>query len=62
MPGFKGFSTKYSPFFDSRMAVAAGQHYGIVGNGRLFVLGLTDRGIVQEKAYVYLPRDRSYVS
>lgn len=48
-PGFKGFSIKYSPFFDSRIAVAAGQNYGLVGNGRLYVLGLTSNGIVAEK-------------
>jgi len=48
-PGFKGFSTKYSPFFDSRIAVAAGQNFGLVGNGRLFILGLTANGVVVEK-------------
>lgn len=48
-PGFKGFNTKYSPFFDSRLAVAAGQNYGLVGNGRLYILGLTAQGIVAEK-------------
>jgi len=48
-PGFKGFSTKYSPFFDSRIAVATGQNFGLVGNGRLFILGFTANGIVAEK-------------
>lgn len=50
-PGFKGFSTKYSPFFDSRMAVATGQHFGIVGNGRLYILGLTANGIQAEQTF-----------
>ena len=53
-PGFKGFSTKYSPFFDSRIAVATGQNFGLVGNGRLFILGLTANGIVADKWFVVL--------
>ena len=48
-PGFKGFNTKYSPYFDSRLAVATGQNYGLVGNGRLYILALTSQGIVAEK-------------
>ncbi|KAI9727250.1 MAG: peroxisomal targeting signal 2 receptor [Chrysothrix sp. TS-e1954] len=50
-PGFKGFGVKYSPYFDNRIAVATGQNYGIVGNGRLFILALTSRGIQVEKTY-----------
>ncbi|KAK4695441.1 peroxin-7, partial [Lecanoromycetidae sp. Uapishka_2] len=46
--GFNGYAVKYSPFFDSRIAVAASQHYGLVGNGRLYILGLTPKGIVAE--------------
>lgn len=47
--GFNGYSVKYSPFFDSRIAVAASANFGLVGNGRLYVLGLTERGIVADK-------------
>jgi peroxin-7 len=47
--GFNGYAVKYSPFFDSRLAVAASANFGLVGNGRLYVLGLTDAGIVAEK-------------
>ncbi|CAD6570952.1 MAG: peroxisomal targeting signal 2 receptor [Alectoria sarmentosa] len=47
--GFNGYAVKYSPFFDSRIAVASSQHFGLVGNGRLYVLGLTPKGIVAEK-------------
>jgi len=48
--GYQGFSVKYSPFFDSRLAVAASANFGLVGNGRLYVLGLTPGGgIVAEK-------------
>jgi len=47
--GFNGYSVKYSPFFDSRIAVAASANFGLVGNGRLYILGLTPNGIVVEK-------------
>lgn len=48
-PGFQGYSTKYSPFIDSRLAVVAAANFGLVGNGRLYVLRLTSTGIVAEK-------------
>ncbi|KAF2402422.1 WD40 repeat-like protein [Trichodelitschia bisporula] len=47
--GFNGYSIKYSPFFDSRIAVASSANFGLVGNGRLYILGLTANGIVTEK-------------
>ncbi|KAL9583049.1 MAG: hypothetical protein Q9212_002929 [Teloschistes hypoglaucus] len=47
--GFKGHAVKYSPFFDSRIAVASAANFGLVGNGRLYILGLTPEGIVAEK-------------
>ncbi|KAI9692807.1 MAG: peroxisomal targeting signal 2 receptor [Bogoriella megaspora] len=49
--GFNGYSVKYSPFFDSRIAVAASANFGLVGNGRLLILGLTPNGIVTEKLF-----------
>ena len=50
--GFNGYAVKYSPFFDSRIAVAASQHFGLVGNGRLYALDLTPKGIVAQKWYL----------
>jgi hypothetical protein len=50
--GYNGYSVKYSPFFDSRIAVAASANFGLVGNGRLYILGLTANGIVAEKWFV----------
>lgn len=47
--GYNGYSVKYSPFFDSRIAVATSANFGLVGNGRLYILGLTANGIVAEK-------------
>ena len=49
--GFNGYAVKYSPFFDSRIAVAASANFGLVGNGRLYILGLTANGIRPEKWY-----------
>ncbi|KAF1356294.1 WD40-repeat-containing domain protein [Delphinella strobiligena] len=49
--GFNGYAVKYSPFFDSRLCVAAGANFGLVGNGRLFILNLTASGIVCEKFF-----------
>ncbi|KAJ5925950.1 hypothetical protein N7454_007460 [Penicillium verhagenii] len=43
--GFNGTAVKYSPFFDSRLAVASSANYGLVGNGRLWILELTADGI-----------------
>jgi peroxin-7 len=51
--GYNGYAVKYSPFFDSRICVAASANYGIVGNGRVYVLQLTPNGIRAEKQYVY---------
>lgn len=47
--GYNGYGVKYSPFHDNRIAVAASANYGLVGNGRLYVLRLTAQGIVIEK-------------
>lgn len=53
--GYNGYAVKYSPFFDSRLCVAASANYGIVGNGRVYVLQLTPQGIRAEKQYVHIP-------
>ncbi|KAI9893959.1 MAG: peroxisomal targeting signal 2 receptor [Vezdaea aestivalis] len=49
--GFKNFGVQYSPFLDSRIAVASGANYGLVGNGRLHILNLTPGGIEAEQWY-----------
>lgn len=42
MPGFntpfQGYSVKFSPFEDGKVAVATSQNFGIIGNGRQYVL------------------------
>ncbi|KAL1879368.1 hypothetical protein VTK73DRAFT_7099 [Phialemonium thermophilum] len=50
-PGFNPYAVKYSPYYDSRIAVATSANYGIVGNGRLFALGMTPAGIQLEKSF-----------
>ncbi|KAI4216384.1 MAG: hypothetical protein LQ351_001394 [Letrouitia transgressa] len=47
--GFNGYSVRYSPFFDSRIAVASAANFGLVGNGRLHILSLTPQGVIAEK-------------
>jgi peroxin-7 len=44
--GYNGSGVKYSPFFDNRLAVSASANFGLVGNGRLYILELTPNGIV----------------
>lgn len=51
--GFNPYAVKYSPYYDSRVAVASAANFGIVGNGRLFALGLTAAGIQVEKTYTF---------
>ena len=51
--GYNGYSVKYSPFFDSRIAVASSANFGLVGNGRLYILGLTANGV----ATLYFTQD-----
>ncbi|KAG0124135.1 WD40-repeat-containing domain protein [Tuber indicum] len=49
--GFNGYSVKYSPFYDNRLATAASANFGLVGNGRLYILSLTPTGIICERYY-----------
>jgi peroxin-7 len=51
--GYNGYAVKYSPFFDNRICVAASANFGLVGNGRIYVLGLTANGIQAEKWCVH---------
>lgn len=47
--GFNGYAVKYSPFYDTRLAVASAANYGLVGNGRLYILSLGPGGVRPEK-------------
>ncbi|CAO1617888.1 unnamed protein product [Sympodiomycopsis kandeliae] len=39
-PGFAGYNLAWSPFYPDRMAVAGSANYGLVGNGRLHIVGV----------------------
>lgn len=47
MQGFSGYSLQYSPFFDNKIAVATGANFGLVGNGKLFILDILPNGQMQ---------------
>ncbi|TPX59371.1 hypothetical protein PhCBS80983_g02557 [Powellomyces hirtus] len=38
--GYNGYAIEYSPFFENRIACATAANFGIVGNGRLWLLGV----------------------
>lgn len=42
--GYNGYALQYSPFFDDKIAVALAANYGLVGNGRLFILEIGSDG------------------
>ncbi|KAG2232495.1 WD40-repeat-containing domain protein [Thamnidium elegans] len=49
--GFNGYSTKWSPFFENKLAVATASNFGLVGNGRLFIMAAQGEGMAIERAY-----------
>ncbi|KAJ3130178.1 peroxisomal targeting signal 2 receptor [Nowakowskiella sp. JEL0407] len=49
--GFKGYAVEYSPFFEDRLACASAANYGIVGNGKLWILNTNLQGINLERMY-----------
>ncbi|KAK0123554.1 peroxisomal targeting signal 2 receptor [Cadophora gregata f. sp. sojae] len=44
--GYNGYDLKYSPFHSDKIAVAAASNYGLVGNGRAYVLGIAPNGTI----------------
>ncbi|CAM9013664.1 unnamed protein product [Wickerhamomyces anomalus] len=42
--GYNGYAVKYSPFYDNKLAVATSSNYGLVGNGRLYILSINANG------------------
>ncbi|SCU90150.1 LADA_0F02168g1_1 [Lachancea dasiensis] len=48
MQGFSGYGIQYSPFFDNKIAVASGSNFGLVGNGKLFILDIDNKGRMME--------------
>lgn len=48
--GYNGYAVRYSPFFDNKLAVATAANYGLVGNGKLFILGIDNSGQIHQEA------------
>lgn len=49
--GYNGYSCKYSPFYDNKLAVATAANYGLVGNGRLYILSINNDGRIVQDTY-----------
>ncbi|RUS22255.1 WD40-repeat-containing domain protein [Endogone sp. FLAS-F59071] len=51
--GYNGYGVQWSPFFENKLAVASSANYGLVGNGRLFILNTAvgPAGINVERVY-----------
>lgn len=50
--GYNGYACKYSPFYDNKLAVATAANYGLVGNGRIYILSITNDGrIIQDAQF-----------
>ncbi|CUM64729.1 uncharacterized protein PRCAT00002340001 [Priceomyces carsonii] len=44
--GYNGYGIQYSPFFDNKIAVSTAANYGLVGNGKLFILNIEQDGSI----------------
>lgn len=45
--GFNGYGIQYSPFFDNKLAVSTASNYGLVGNGKIFILSIEPNGQIR---------------
>lgn len=48
--GFAGYAVAYSPFYDSKMAVAGSANFGLAGNGRLHILDIGNDGVIRPQS------------
>lgn len=44
---FQGYSVKFSPFEEHKIAVATSQNFGIIGNGKQYILQVTPNGVIE---------------
>ncbi|KAM0749288.1 WD40 repeat-like protein [Meredithblackwellia eburnea MCA 4105] len=49
--GFAAYSVAYSPFFPNKLAVAGSANFGLVGNGRLNIIGVGPSAMGVDKAF-----------
>lgn len=47
--GYNGYGVQYSPYFDNKLAVSTSSNYGLVGNGRLFILNIDPSGAISNQ-------------
>ncbi|CAH2354001.1 peroxisomal targeting signal 2 receptor [[Candida] railenensis] len=47
--GYNGYGVTYSPFFDNKIAVATAANYGLVGNGKLYILNIEPNGTISNQ-------------
>eukprot|EP01111_Echinosteliopsis_oligospora_P012935 TRINITY_DN4515_c0_g1_i1.p1 TRINITY_DN4515_c0_g1~~TRINITY_DN4515_c0_g1_i1.p1 ORF type:complete len:182 (-),score=34.52 TRINITY_DN4515_c0_g1_i1:473-1018(-) len=43
-PSFNGYAIEFSPFEERRFAVATAQNFGIIGNGKQYIMDVHERG------------------
>mmetsp|Transcript_3575 Transcript_3575/g.8938 ORF Transcript_3575/g.8938 Transcript_3575/m.8938 type:complete len:159 (+) Transcript_3575:179-655(+) len=48
---FNGYSVKFSPYNEGRLAVSTAQNFGIIGNGRQYILDVTPQGLREVAAF-----------
>ena len=56
---FMGYSVEFSPFEENKLAVSTAQHFGIIGNGKQYILEVTPGGAIRE-LFSYDTRDGVY--
>ncbi len=42
--GYNGYAVQFSPYFKDRLACASSANYGIVGNGKLWIIDIIREG------------------
>lgn len=51
--GFSGYNLQYSPYYDNKIALVTGSNFGLIGNGKLFILNIEPNGrIVESNAFL----------
>lgn len=43
---FNGYSVKFSPYNEGRLAVSTAQNFGIIGNGRQYILDVSQANAI----------------
>merc|ERR1712166_252113 len=49
--GICGYSVEFSPFSETRLACAGAQHFGIIGNGKQYILDTTGGAVRTEASF-----------